>query len=129
MCRRGGTTIEFLITLLVSCMLLPIVYIAMRLLISHEYFNQNAQDEIALYQLRQILLLVDNISITNDGLSGMLYDEEIRVVYNNKHLYLQPGTQIFITDIEEGYFSNENGLYFFNYLRGNTWMKRVLTNG
>lgn len=129
MYRRGGTTIEFLMALLISCMLLPIVYTSIRLLINHEYFNQNAQDEIALYQLRQILLLADNISITSDGLSGTLYDEEIRVVCKNKHLYLQPGTQIFITDVEDGYFSNENNLYYFNYLRGNKWMKRVLING
>lgn len=128
MLRRGYTTIEFLIALIVSSVLIPLVFTSLRLLISHQYFNQEAQDEIALYQLRKILLLVNHISISDTILEGFLNEEEIRLVYDNRHVYLQPGTQIFLTDIDDGYFSIEGNLCFFNYYRDKTWTKRVLIN-
>lgn len=126
--RRGAITIEFLIALIMSGVFIPIVYLSFRLLFQHDYFNQAAQDEIALYQLRKSLLLVDELSMSQTTLTGKRYDEDVKLTIKNNHLYLQPGTQIFLTAMSEGYFSQEGNQFLLNYVRNNKWISRVVAS-
>lgn len=126
--RSGAITIEFLMAFIISGFLIPLVYVSMRLLFQHHYFNQEAQDEIALYQLRKKLLLMDEFAMTQTTLQGKYYDEELQLTFKNNHLYLQPGTQIFLTELSDGYFTREENVYVFHYIRNNRWVSRVIAS-
>lgn len=126
--RSGAITIEFLMAIMFSSVLIPIVYLSLRLLFQHNYFNQSAQDEIALYQLRKRLLLMENFVVRDTVLEASGYDETFHLTFKNNHLYLQPGTQIFLSDISEGYFSQKGTLIMFTYVRYNQTMSRVIAS-
>lgn len=123
--NRGSTTIECLLGLIITTILIPIVYTPMRILINHEYFNQDAQDEIALYQLRRIMLVSSDFYVSNGNLLGNYDGEEFEIKSSN-HTYLTPGTLIFFSSIDEGYFSEDNGIFYYEYLRNGKRHKRVV---
>lgn len=126
--KRGNTTVDLMIGLLAATMLIPIIYTSFRLLTTHQYFNEEAQDEIALNQLRRTTFLMESKEVINGILIGQYSQENVEFITQNNHLYMTPGTLIFFTNLDEGYFIKENGLIYYEYLRKGTIRKRVITN-
>ncbi|SJZ87589.1 hypothetical protein [Anaerorhabdus furcosa] len=126
--KRGNTTVDLMIGLLAATMLIPIIYTSFRLLTTHQYFNDEAQDEIALNQLRRTTFLMESKEVINGILIGQYSQENVEFITKNNHLYMTPGTLIFFTNLDEGYFIKENGLIYYEYLRKGTVRKRVITN-
>lgn len=126
--KRGNTTVDLMIGLLAATMLIPIIYTSFRLLTTHQYFNDEAQDEIALNQLRRTTFLMESKEVINGILIGQYSQKNVEFITKNNHLYMTPGTLIFFTNLDEGYFIKENGLIYYEYLRKGTIRKRVITN-
>lgn len=126
--KKGNTTVDLMIGLLAATMLIPIIYTSFRLLTTHQYFNEEAQDEIALNQLRRTTFLMESKEVINGILIGQYSQENVEFITKNNHLYMTPGTLIFFTNLDEGYFIKENGLIYYEYLRKGTIRKRVITN-
>lgn len=126
--KRGSTSIEYLIGLIIVAVLVPIVYTSLRLLIDHNYFNNDAQDEIALYQLRKAMLFMENVNVEDGILYANYRGEQIELITSNHHLYMTPGTLIYFTDLDEGYFVIENGKVYYEYKREDVIRKRVVAH-
>ncbi len=127
--RGGNFTIMGVVALLTITTLFPSVLTSFQVLKKYEKMDEFAQDEIATYQLRRVLILGDNFSVKEDSLSFTYRGDRWTISIKNNHVYMQPGTQIFYNQVDEGYFDIEDGMIFISLRRDKIWIKRVLING
>lgn len=102
--NKGFTSIEVLLSLWIvsfSMLLLSSVLPTIGKLIQPDSF---IQDQIGLRQLRHILLLSENIKITDDSLNGWLYNEEYTLSFDRQRLVKTPGYEIMLTDLTSADF-------------------------
>lgn len=77
------------------------------------------QDQIALVQLRHYLAVAYDIELQPTMISFQRQQEEMRLRFVNQNLIIQPGTQIFLMDIESAMFYLENDSVILRYVREN----------
>jgi hypothetical protein len=77
------------------------------------------QDQIALVQLRHYLAVAYDIELQPTMISFQRQHEEMRLRLVNQNLIIQPGTQIFLMDIESAMFYLENDSVILRYVREN----------
>ena len=77
------------------------------------------QDQIALVQLRHYLAVAYDIELQPTMISFQRQHEEMRLRFVNQNLIIQPGTQIFLMDIESAMFYLENDSVILRYVREN----------
>lgn len=77
------------------------------------------QDQIALVQLRHYLAVAYDIELQPTMISFQRQHEEMRLSVVNQNLIVQPGTQIFLMDIETAIFYLEGDSVMLRYVRDN----------
>ena len=77
------------------------------------------QDQIALVQLRHYLAVAYDIELQPTMISFQRQHEEMKLRLVNQNLIIQPGTQIFLMDIESAMFYLENDSVILRYVREN----------
>lgn len=115
-----------LIALYITVLLLPLTLLAYRYVgnISFDYYEVN--DEIALTQLRENLLFIYDLNYDRYTLNFRYKGDNYSLLLINNKLILKPGTQIYLMDIDDLYFTDEGGFIYINYERGNKKYKRIL---
>lgn len=107
--------IRLLLSLAVCVNLLPLVCLSFNYAAGISFEYGEIEDQIALMQLREILLLAYDLEV---------YDDELVFIYQNKdfsirqvggRLLLQPGTQIFLDEADGIGFSKEGGIVYLHY--------------
>jgi len=74
------------------------------------------QNEIGLVQLQYHLMLAYDIEVLGDELSYIIVDDKYVLRLVNERLMQQPGTLIFLLDIQEVEFVCEDDAVFINYV-------------
>lgn len=123
---RGIILTDLLLTILIVSMLIPIAMICISVLPGSLQFNEEVQDEIALAQLRHILLCAYDMKIEATEIAFSYREKEMHLSLVNDHMILQPGTQIFLSDIDSTAFEMEENLIYVVYERENTVCRKVL---
>jgi hypothetical protein len=77
------------------------------------------QDQIALVQLRHYLAVAYDIKLEPTTISFQRQQEEMRLRLVNQNLIIQPGTQIFLMNIENAMFYLEKDSVILRYVRDN----------
>lgn len=125
-CRRGFILADLLLSLSVLMILLPITLLAVRTVSASLSFDEEVQDEIALAQMRRIILLSYDAETSGGDLRITYQGDEMRFTFLHERVILQPGTQIFISQIDSASFHNEGGILYLRYERkGKTYDKAV----
>ncbi len=124
--RRGSLGSYGVIMIFVITALFPSMVAAFHVLGKYDTMNQLSQDEIATHQLRRIFAISSVISVQESELVIWYQGKEHTLSIKNNHIYLSPGTQIFYTEIDDGYFSKERGFVILSYRRDEKWVSRVL---
>lgn len=75
------------------------------------------QDQIALVQLRHYLAVAYDIELQPTMISFQRQHEEMRLSVVNQNLIVQPGTQMFLMDIEAALFYLEEDSVMLRYVR------------
>ncbi len=119
MSSHGFALGDVLMTILISVMLLPAVTACLWILPQLTAFDESIQDEIALQQLRRILMLSYDLECRNDTLYFQYQGRDCQLVLRNHRMILQPGTQIFLNDIDALSFGMEQEVIYVYYQRGN----------
>ncbi|MEE8807317.1 MAG: hypothetical protein SOI44_02730 [Lactimicrobium sp.] len=126
MSSHGFALSDVLITILISVMLLPVVTACLWILPHLTAFDEGIQDEIALQQLRRILMLSYDLECQGDTLTFQYQGRDCQLVLRNNRMILQPGTQIFLNEIENMYFSQEQEAVYVYYQRESSLEKAAL---
>ena len=117
--RRGFALIEILICILTVCICIPITVQVLSIASSVLKDKTPLQDQIALVQLRHYLAVAYDIELQPTMISFQRQHEEMRLSVVNQNLIVQPGTQIFLMDIETAIFYLEGDSVMLRYVRDN----------
>lgn len=118
--------IRNLIGIIITITLLPICIEAFNYVsnISFEYNEIN--DEIALTQLRQQLLIAYDMDVNSDEINFIYKNKNFKLSLVNNKLLLQPGTQIYLNDIDNLYFEQRGELVFVCYEKDSKQYERII---
>lgn len=117
--RRGFALIEILICILIVCICIPITVQVLSIVRSVLKDKTPLQDQIALVQLRHYLAVAYDIELEPTTISFQRQQEEMRLRLVNQNLIIQPGTQIFLMNIENAMFYLEKDSVILRYVRDN----------
>ena len=118
--------IRNLIGLIIIITMLPICTHAF-MYVSNITFNYNEiNDEIALMQLREQLLIAYDMDFSDYELNFLYKNKNFKLSKVNNKLLLQPGSQIYLNDIDELRFVNKNGCIYVEYQRQGKEYEKVI---
>lgn len=113
--------------LLIILMLLPILLMAFRYTSGLPFSYAEVYDELAMMQLRESLLISYDLVFTENELSFILHNRDFHLSLVGDMLIMQPGTQIFLSDVDDLHFAKRNGVIYVCYRRNKTEYERALT--
>ncbi len=117
--RKGFALIEVLVAVLTVCICIPIMVSVISLMRTSLKDRTSLQDQIALVQLRRYLAVAYDIELLPSSLTFQRQHEEMRLSVVNQNLIVQPGTQMFLMDIEAALFYLEGDSVMLRYIRDN----------
>lgn len=126
--RRGSILAEYIISILIVITFIPLLILCIRINLSSLTFQEEAQDEIALAQLKKILNVGSSFEVSSNMIQFDYHDEKYRLYLVNDHLILTPGTQIFLSDIDSINFHLDQSYIYCTYKRKEYSQTRVLTH-
>ena len=115
--RKGFALAEVLVAILTVCICIPILVSVISLMRTSLKDRTSLQDQIALVQLRRYLAVAYNIELLPSSLTFQRQHEEMRLSVVNQNLIVQPGTQMFLMDIEAALFYLEEDSVMLRYVR------------
>ena len=107
---------------------MPIYLLCIKYTCDINFNYDEINDEIALNQLREELLISYNLSFSRNELSFIYKDKNFTLSFVNNKLLLQPGTQIYLNDIDDLYFENKNNCIYAIYQRENNKYERIIAD-
>ena len=117
--RKGFALVEVLVAVLTVCICIPIMVSVISLMRTSLKDRTSLQDQIALVQLRRYLAVAYDIELLPSSLTFRRQHEEMRLSVVNQNLIVQPGTQMFLMDIEAALFYLEGDSVMLRYVRDN----------
>lgn len=111
---KGSLVMEALLSLWVIILWLSLLSMSLRLL-SFKPNYRYWQDEVSLRQLKRELLLAKDFVIENHQLKYRIGKEEKQLSLIQEKLILQPGTQIFLEQIDSLSFAKEGQRLYLDY--------------
>ena len=115
--RKGFALVEILVAVLTVCICIPILVSVISLMHTSLKDRTSLQDQIALIQLRRYLAVAYDIELLPSSLTFQRQQEEMRLSVVNQNLIVQPGTQMFLMDIETALFYLEGDSVMLRYVR------------
>ena len=115
--RKGFALVEVLVVILTVCICIPILVSVISLMHTSLKDRTYLQDQIALIQLRRYLAVAYDIELLPSSLTFQRQQEEMRLSVVNQNLIVQPGTQMFLMDIETALFYLEGDSVMLRYVR------------
>lgn len=94
---------------------LPLAVSAMKLVYNLDFNYQLISNEIALMDLRRVLLISYDLEIYDKELKFIYHGSDYSLSMVNNKLILSPGTQIYLMDIDDLNFSVRNESIYLNY--------------
>ena len=83
-------------------------------------------DEVALSELRELLLIAYDMEVTYDSLYFIYQNKRFSLSVVNSKLILQPGTQIYLNDIDAANFEIRGKTIYVIYERKNKTYERAI---
>ncbi|MBQ9327841.1 MAG: hypothetical protein IJ225_04840 [Solobacterium sp.] len=120
--RTGGYILEqLLITLLITAFLMPIVTSLLSITIHALERPVSLQDEMGITQLRRVIAVSEAFEVKEAEVDLTHHGTQMRLRLVNERLVLSdPGTQIFLTDLESMSFQTKGGLLYILYAHPGT---------
>jgi hypothetical protein len=78
--------------------------------------------------MRKILMIGDQYQVRTDSLSFVYQGDDAVFEWSNDHLILHPGTQIFLSEIDNAAFLERDGAILMQYARGEKHYERILVH-
>ncbi len=109
------SALRALLALCIVLSLFPLVSGVYGALGGISYDHERISEEIAMMQLRELLLIAYDLNVTKDALYFRYQKEEFRLSLVNRRMILQPGTQIWLNDLDALSFYEKEGNVYVSY--------------
>ena len=113
--NRGSVNIGTLLALLITLTVLPLAVTVFRHAAGLDFDYDQVNSEMALMDLRRVLFLAYDLKVYDNELEFIYHNDDYHLRLVNGRLILQPGTQIYLNDIEEVRFYTRNGSLYLAY--------------
>ena len=120
--------IRNLVGLLIIVSMLPICSMAFSYTSRIPFEYNEIADELALAELREILLITYDMKVSFSSLDFIYQNKDFSLSLVNRKMLLQPGTQIYLNDIDELHFEIRGNTIYVIYERNNRKYERALTS-
>lgn len=124
--NKGTTLIEMLISLFIIGITVSLLAGCLTLFRRIEKFDYPLEEEIAFYQLRQILSISSDIQIEPEKLTFLYKGETAYLIIENKRLIRKEGYVIYLDNLKWGQFEKQLNCIYLHYERGHGEQKRFL---
>ena len=118
--------IRNLIGLLIIVSMLPLCSMAFSYTSKIPFEYNEISDELALAELREILLIAYDMDVSYGSLDFIYQNKEFTLSMVNEKMLLQPGTQIYLNDIDDLHLENRSNTIYVIYERKNRKYERVI---
>ena len=115
--RNGFAAADILLAMMIVSVGMPIVTAAAGVITDLTEFEPSFQDEIALIQLRDILMIAYDIRCEGDVLCYEYMHKDYELALVNRKLIAAPGTQIFLTEIDDASFMQKGNVVYVVFER------------
>ena len=112
---RGFIYTRALVALLVIMPVLPLAVTVFRFVGDLEFNYDTVNNEMALMDLRRVLLLAYDLDVSEHELHFIYHNDDYSLKIVNEKLLLQPGSQIYLNDVDEVRFFRKNGCLYLSY--------------
>jgi len=124
--RKGFVSTRALVAIYIILLLLPLAYSAFAFIGNNKFNYNEVSNEIAMTDLRKILMLSYDLDNNGDSLSFIYKGDNYELYQTNNKLILKPGTQIILNDIDNAEFTNKNGCIYLIYeTNGKTYERNI----
>lgn len=124
--NKGTTLIEMLISLFIIGITVSLLAGCLTLFRRIEKFDYPLEEEIAFYQLRQILSISSDIQIEPEKLTFLYKGETAYLIIENERLIRKEGYVIYLDNLKWGQFVKQLNCIYLHYERGHGEQKRFL---
>lgn len=124
--NKGTTLIEMLISLFIIGITVSLLAGCLTLFRRIEKFDYPLEEEIAFYQLRQILSISSEIQIEPEKLTFLYKGETAYLIIENERLIRKEGYVIYLDNLKWGQFEKQLNCIYLHYERGHGEQKRFL---
>lgn len=118
--------IRNLLGIMICLLMVNICFLAYDYVADIKFDYNIINDEIAISQLRRIMLISYDVNYSTSALRFRYKNKDFSLSMVNSKLLLQPGTQIFLNEIDDLYFENRNGAFVLIYSRKGKEYEKVL---
>lgn len=123
---KGYILKDFLLGIIVFMMLFPVIVKSAEIVSGLNFVDAQLGDELSILQLRRKMIISENIVINGNSISFIIGDTEFTLKYEEHRLYLTPGYQLFLNDIDGLRFKNMDGMIFIEYEKNNKRYERYI---
>lgn len=115
-----------ILALVITISILPLCSSLFSLISDISFNYDEVNDELALVDLRRIMLLAYDVYISYDEINFIYQDKDYRLGLTNNNLVLSPGYQLFANDVDELHFEQRNNCIYVIYQRKNKYYEKVI---
>ncbi|NBK99682.1 MAG: type II secretion system protein [Erysipelotrichia bacterium] len=124
--NKGYTLIETLISLLIVSICTLLLSSLLSIILKYEYVLHTGDDEKSIQQMRILYALSKEHEINGDMLYFTYRYQRMNYTFHNHKLILEDGYQLFLSDLDTAYFTNEKNCFYIHYKRKDKVRKRVI---
>jgi hypothetical protein len=117
---------DLLLSILIISLLVPVSAACISALNGSMQFEEELQDEIALMQLRRRLMLAYDIREETGGICYVYQDHEEQLHKVNRNVIVQPGTLIFLADVDAAWTEMRRDGIYIVYERDGRRYERII---
>lgn len=120
---RGFILKDYLLGLLIVVIMIPLLNAPYRLIDSLKFNDDLLLDIISIEKLKRELLMTEIIEVKKEVLDYLKEGEERKLIFNDHRLYLSPGYQLFLKDVDDLSFSYDGEGVYMTYLKDGKYEK------
>ena len=125
---QAMSLIRNLFGLMIIASMLPLCSMAFNYTSRIPFEYNEISDELALAELREILLISYDMNMTYDTLYFIYQNKPFTLSMVNRKMLLQPGTQIYLNDIDELHFERRGNTIYVMYERNMHKYERAISS-
>ena len=120
--------IRNIIGIIILITILPLSSLAFNYVSKIDFNYNEINDELALCQLREYLLISYDIKVNHYSLEFIYKNKDFSLNLVNNKLLMQPGTQIILNDIDDVYFERKGEYIYVVYTKNNETYERIIAS-
>lgn len=120
--------IRNIIGIIILITILPLSSLAFNYVSKIDFNYNEINDELALCQLREYLLISYDIKVNHYSLDFIYKNKDFSLNLVNNKLLMQPGTQIILNDIDDVYFERKGEYIYVVYTKNNETYERIIAS-